>query len=67
MDPPNDLWLGYLDDAGLNHGLDVHPPAGVNFWSGIPEVDAPVRVNAFFPDGQVATWTGTVALHPGFG
>lgn len=68
MDPPDDLWLGYLDDAGLKHGpLDVHLPAGVNVWSGTPEVDAPVGVSAFFPDGHFGTRTGTVPLHPGFG
>lgn len=68
MDPPDDLWLGYLDDAGLKHGpLDVHLPAGVNVWSGTPEVDAPVGVSAFFPDGHFGTRTGTVPLYPGFG
>lgn len=68
MDPSDDLWLGYLDDAGLKHGaLDVHVPAGVNFWSGSPEVYAPVRVTALFPNGHSATRTATVLLHPGFG
>ena len=68
MAPRDNLWLGYLDNAGLNHGpLNVHQPAGVNVWSGTPEVDTPVRVTAFFPHGLVSTRTGTVSLHPGFG
>jgi hypothetical protein len=67
-DPHNDLWLGYLDNAGLKHGpLDVHLPAGVKSCSGSPEVDAPVRVTALFPDGHSGTRAGTVLLHPGFG
>jgi hypothetical protein len=72
LSPPTDshadLWLGYLDNAGLTHGpLDVHLPAGVNSWSGSPEVDARVRVTALFPDGHSRTRAGTVLLHPGFG
>jgi hypothetical protein len=72
LSPPTDLradlWLGYLDNAGLKRGpLDVHLPAGVNSWSGSPEVDSPVRVTAVFPDGHSGTLSETVLLHPGFG
>ena len=67
-DPPDDLWLGYLDAAGLRHGhLDVHISPSAHLWSGIPEVDPQVHVTAFFADGHSASLTMTVLLHPGFG
>lgn len=66
--PPDDLWLGYLFDAGLRHGpLDVHVPPSVRLWFGTPEVHPHVRVTAFFPDGRAASLTTAVLLHPGFG
>jgi hypothetical protein len=68
MDPPDDLWLGYLYDAGLRHGpLNVHIPANAHLWFGTPEVYPGVRVTAYFPDGRAATRSATVLLHPGFG
>lgn len=67
-DPSDDLWLGYLLDAGLRHGrLNVPIPARTHLWLGSPEVFAPVRVVAFFPDGRAAARSATVLLHPGFG
>ena len=68
LDLPDDLWLGYLFNAGLRSGpLNVGIPGTVHIWSGSPEVDAQVRVTAFFPDGLAATRGDTVQLHPGFG
>jgi hypothetical protein len=68
MDPPDDLWLGYLFDAGLRHGpLNVHILANSHLWFGSPEVYPRVRVTAFFADGSAATRSATVLLHPGFG
>jgi hypothetical protein len=68
MGPRDDLWLGYLYDAGLKHGLlKVHVPANAHLWFGSPEVYPRVRVTAFFPDGRSATRSATVLLHPGFG
>ena len=70
LSPPtaDDLWLGYLFDAGLRHGpLKVHVPAGTSVWLGSPEVLARVRAVAFFPDGRAAARSATVLLHPGFG
>jgi hypothetical protein len=67
-DPPDSLWLGYLSNAGLRRGpLDVHVAAGTTLWFGNPSVYARVGVNAFFPNGTVATLTATDFLHPGFG
>ncbi len=67
-DPPDDLWLGYLFDAGLRHGpLKVPIPAGAQRWLGTPELFTRARVTAFFPDGRAATRSATVQLHPGFG
>jgi hypothetical protein len=67
-DPPDDLWLGYLDAAGLRHGpLDVHIPPSAELWSGTPEVHPRVRVTVFFADGHAASLSATVLLHPGFG
>jgi hypothetical protein len=66
--PPDDLWLGYLFQAGLRQGaLNVHIPRGAHLWFGSPEVYPRVRVTAFFADGHAASLTGTVLLHPGFG
>jgi hypothetical protein len=68
LDPPDDLWLGYLFDAGLRHGpLKVHIPASADLWAGSPEVDARVHVTAFFSNGRAATLSAGVLLHPGFG
>jgi hypothetical protein len=68
MDPPDDLWLGYLLNAGLRHGpLDVHVPPRQTVWSGTPSVYARVRVTAFFTDGGAASLTATDFLHAGFG
>lgn len=67
-DPPDDLWLGYLFNAGLGHGLlRVDIPANSRLWFGSPEVYPRVRVTAFFPNGRAATRSTTVLLHPGFG
>jgi hypothetical protein len=67
-DQPDNLWLGYLDGAGLRHGpLDVHIPPSSHLWSGTPEVHPRVRLTAFFADGHTASLTTTVLLHPGFG
>lgn len=66
--PSDDLWLGYLFDAGLRHGpLKVPISANEHLWSGSPAVYPPVRVTAFFPDGHAATLSTTVSLNPGFG
>lgn len=68
LDPPDDLWLGYLYDAGLRHGpLKVHIPANGHLWFGSPELYPRVRVIAFFPTGRAATRSASVLLHPGFG
>jgi hypothetical protein len=68
LDPPDDLWLGYLFDAGLRKGLlKVHTSPNSHRWSGSAEVYARVRVTAFFPHGRAATRSATVLLHPGFG
>jgi hypothetical protein len=71
LDPPtpgSDLWLGYLQRANLRRGpLAVRIPAGQDFWSGTPEVFARARATAFLPRGGVATVSGVVQLHPGFG
>lgn len=67
LDPPDDLWYGYLSDAGLSHGpLDVHRPPG-RAWFGIPEVNPRVLVTAFFADGTVASLHAVDFLHPGYG
>ncbi|MGH2930295.1 MAG: hypothetical protein ACRDL8_18970, partial [Solirubrobacteraceae bacterium] len=65
---PDDLWLGYLFDAGLRHGpLDVHIPPRVDRWLGDPGVYPRVRVIAFFPDGRAGSLGARVMLHAGFG
>jgi hypothetical protein len=67
LDPPDDLWYGYLSDAGLSHGpLDVHRPLGGR-WAGTPEVYAPVQVTAVFADGSATSLHAVEPLHPGFG
>jgi hypothetical protein len=67
LDPPDDLWYGYLSDAGLSHGpLDVHRLPG-RLWFGTPEVYPRVRVTAFFADGTAASLHAVDFLHPGFG
>ncbi|MGH2892697.1 MAG: hypothetical protein ACRDPM_05435 [Solirubrobacteraceae bacterium] len=66
--PPDNLWLGYLDRAGPRHGpLNVQIESNTQQWSGTPEVNAHVRVTAFFPNGRAAALNATVLLHPGFG
>ncbi len=61
-------WLGYLQHGSFRHGpLRIPVSARTRLWSGTPEVFPQVRVTAFFPNGHVATATGTVLLHPGFG
>jgi hypothetical protein len=67
LDPPDDLWYGYLSDAGLSHGsLDVHRPPG-RLWFGTPEVYPRVGVTVFFADGTAASLHAVDFLHPGFG
>ena len=67
LDPPDDLWYGYLSDAGLSHGpLDVHRPPD-RLWLGTPEVYPRVRVTAFLADGTTASQQAVDFLHPGFG
>jgi hypothetical protein len=67
-DPRDDLWLGYLYNAGLRRGpLDVHIPPRHSLWFGEPPVDPEVRVTAFFTNGAVSTTTGYDYLHAGFG
>jgi hypothetical protein len=62
------LWLGYLEHAGLHRGpLKVLPQPG-ELWFGSPQVYPRVLVRAWLPDGRVAsTTTATVLLPPGFG
>lgn len=68
LDPPDDLWLGYLFDSNLRRGpLKVLTPANGHLWFGSPEVHPRVRVTAFFPNGRAATRRTSVRLHPGFG
>jgi hypothetical protein len=67
-DPPDDLWLGYLRDAGLRQGaLDVHLAQRERLWFGSPEVFVRVRVTAVFPNGTTRTLAADDLLHPGFG
>jgi hypothetical protein len=66
--PPDQLWLGYLYDAGLRHGaLDVGIAPQATRWLGTPEVQPRVAVEVFFEDGTVGTLTARGFLHPGFG
>jgi hypothetical protein len=65
-DPRSDLWLGYLDDAGLRHGpLAVQARGGR--WYGEPLVTPRVGVTVFFSDGTIAMLVGDEQLHAGFG
>jgi hypothetical protein len=67
--PGSNLWQGYLQGAGPEHGpLRVRPVQGTRLWFGSPELYPHARVTAFLVGGQVAS-TGdmTVLLHPGFG
>jgi hypothetical protein len=62
------VWQGYLLGASLRHGpLRIPVAPRQDFWYGSPEVHPRVRVIAFFPNGQAASATGSVLLHPGFG
>lgn len=68
LDPPDDLWQGYLYQAGLRHGpLAVGIAPGASFWSGTREVRPYVTVTVFYEDGTVASRTSRGFLHPGFG
>jgi hypothetical protein len=65
-DPGSDLWLGYLDSAGLRHGpLKVRARAA--YWDGEPLVTPLVVLTAVFADGTVARAEGPDQLHAGFG
>jgi hypothetical protein len=67
-DFPDDLWQGYLYQAGLRHGpLAIGIAPGATRWSGTPEVQPYVTVTVFFEDGTVASRTSRGLLHPGFG
>jgi hypothetical protein len=62
------VWQGYLLGASFRHGpLRIPVGSHESFWYGSPEVYAYTRVTAFFADGRVASTTGRVLLHPGFG
>ena len=70
LSPPSDrgsdVWLGYLDDAGLGHGpLAVKARGG--HWYGEPPVTARVVLTAFFADGTIAVMRGGDSLYAGFG
>jgi hypothetical protein len=68
LDPPDDLWQGYLYNAGLRRGpLNIGIAPGATRWSGTPEVQPYVTVTVFFEDGTVASRTSRGLLHPGFG
>jgi hypothetical protein len=68
LDPPDDLWLGYLSNAGLTHGPHaIGLPPGDPWWFGNPEVDPRVLVTVFFEDGSVGSLSAPGFLHPGFG
>lgn len=68
LDPPDDLWLGNLHDAGLRHGaLNVHVPPGQHLWFGAAGVYPRVSVTAFLANGTAATLAGIDFLHAGFG
>jgi hypothetical protein len=67
-DPPDDLWLGYLGNAGLRRGpLKVHVPKGQKLWFGTPVVAPRATVTAFFPNDTVGRLSTSSMLHPGFG
>jgi hypothetical protein len=62
------VWQGYLLGVSLRHGpLRIPVSARQDYWYGSPEVHPRVRVTAFFSNGRVASGTGIVLLHPGFG
>ncbi|MGZ4232942.1 MAG: hypothetical protein ACXVVQ_16115 [Solirubrobacteraceae bacterium] len=66
--PPDQLWLGYLYNAGLRHGpLAVGIPPRATRWLGTPEVQPPVSLEVFFADGSLGTLAGRGFLHAGFG
>jgi hypothetical protein len=61
-------WLGYRQGVSLRNGpLRIPVSTRTDLWYGTPEVYPQVRVTAFFANGQEATATGRVLLHPGFG
>jgi hypothetical protein len=66
LDPRSDLWLGYLDDAGLRHGPLAVQTRG-DKWYGEPFVTPRVVVTVFFSDGTSAMLAGEAQLHAGFG
>jgi hypothetical protein len=62
----SDIWLGYLDHAGLRHGrLAVRARGG--YWYGEPLVTPRVVLTVFFRDGTSAVLEGADQLHAGFG
>lgn len=66
--PRRNLWLGYLNNAGLRDGpLDVHLPAGQSSWVGSPGVRARVQVRAWLFNGTTTALAGSAQLHAGFG
>jgi hypothetical protein len=65
-DAVSDLWLGYLDDAGLRHG-PLRVQAHGNYWYGAPVVSPHVVLTVFFADGTMTTIAGSGQLDAGFG
>lgn len=62
----SDLWLGYLNHAGLRHG-PLAVQAVRNKWYGEPPVNPHVVLTTYFADGTVAAIAGVDQLHAGFG
>jgi hypothetical protein len=62
----SDIWLGYLDHAGLRNGRLAVRAHG-NYWYGEPLVTPRVVLTAFFRDGTSAVLEGADQLHAGFG
>jgi hypothetical protein len=65
-DDRSDLWLGYLDHAGLRHGPLAVKARG-DYWYGEPLVTPHVVMTVFFPDGTRKVLAGADQLHAGFG
>jgi hypothetical protein len=65
-DPRSDLWLGYLDEAGLRRGPLAVQAKG-DKWYGEPLVTPRVVMTVFFSDGTSAVLAGEAQLHAGFG
>jgi hypothetical protein len=65
LDPTDDLWYGYLSDAGLSRGpLDVHRRPS-RLWFGTTEVCLRVRVTKVFADGYRVFGASRRLLAPG--